>query len=167
MLQTSTVANVAVVFRSVRNYRRSFSFLWDPVFALGCNRTSVKLSGKKLMKMNVNGVKGVGGHHDFTSQSSPVNLWIEVVPRLAVNLNILRNLPLSLSECLRKRIVVNLKLRHARVLVTSDRDELGLREVKHPSVTMAHAQFGDNQPQSVLLHGVDNDLKYNTVEIKI
>ena len=69
---------VAAVFRSVRNYRRSFFFfLQDPVFSLGCNRTSMKLSGrKKLMKMNVNGVKGIRGHaplENFESPSSQKN----------------------------------------------------------------------------------------------
>lgn len=84
------------------------------------------------------------------------------MPRYVYLLNsLMTNLPLSLSERLGERIVVNFKLSHARVLVTGDRDELGLREVELPSVTMAHAQFSHNQPQSILLHGVDDHLQYN------
>ena len=78
----------------------------------------------------------------------------------------MRNIPLSFSKGLGERIVVNFQLSHAWVLVASDRDELGLREVEHPSVTMAHAQFSHNELQPVLLHGADHHLQRNTSGVK-
>ena len=86
------------------------------------------------------------------------------------SMNIIRsvmwNIPLSFSKGLGKRIVVNFQLSHAWVLVTSDRDELGFREVEHPSVTMAHAQFSNNELQPVLLHGADHYLQWITFGVK-
>ena len=50
----------------------AFFFLQDPVFSLDCNRTSMKLSGRKnLIKMNWNGVKGVRGHAPLENFECP------------------------------------------------------------------------------------------------
>ena len=67
--------------------------------------------------------------------------------------------PLSFSKRFGKWIVVNLQLRHSWILVTGNRDELGLWKVEHPTITMMHSQLCYNETQSVFLHGIQDNLR--------
>lgn len=67
--------------------------------------------------------------------------------------------PLSFSKRFGKWIVVNLQLRHSWILITGNRDELGLWKVEHPAITMMHSQLGYNETQSVFLHGIQDNLR--------